>query len=1348
MQYGRVVGRALRGAWRRGGAVGVAVLATASMGTVAAGAADYVALGDSYSSGTGTRSYYEGCERSVYAYPYIIKDSLGSSFSFVACGGAKTQDVLNNQVSALSTGTEFATISIGGNDAGFSSVITECAKPVLPFTSNPCDPAVNTAQSYITNTLPGRLDLVYTQIRNRAPNAVVATLAYPRLFMGEDCNAGTFFSAAEMTRLNQTADMLASVSRAKAQQYGFTFVDPRAAFVGHAVCDDPEWLNGLSNPTSESYHPNRLGHSAFAGMVRAALLAAPEPGAPVGGVGRIAFSSDRGGNDDVYVMNADGNFPVNITNNAADDVDPAWSPDGTKVAFASNRDGDNEIYVTNGDGTGVVKLTSNSADDRDPAWSPNGDYLAFRSDRTGNNEIFRMTASGGSQTNLTNNSASDFAPDWSPDGAELVWQRFTSGSSAGQGNEVFKANADGQGQVNLTNNAASVNDGRPAWAPNGNTIAFHSNRDGDFEIFTMSSSGTSVAQRTANTALDQDPAYSPTGAQIAFQTTRDGHDEIYTMTSTGGSQANRSRTAGSDVGASWQADSTPPRTTVSAAPSGPTSTATPEFAFASNELGSTLQCRIDSGTYATCTSPYRPLPLADGEHTFTVRSIDPAGNVDGNPVSRTFVVDTTAPALTISCPPTVALNAAAAALVTASDLGTGLPDGEDPSGSYALDTSVPGAQSVVLDAVDLAGNRTTARCDYEVRYPDPGTPELRDGGTPNAGTFALGWTPSASADYPLAYALQRRDADDADFSDVEPALSEPARAFTDAEEGTWTFRVQGVDATHGVQTGWSGVSAPVVVDRTAPAAPSLTADRAPEHAGDGGWFRDTVTVTAADQGDPVLQDGSDPSGVDPETVAAPRTLTETAELSASVKDRAGNASPATTLRVQVDAQGPTLALDCPATATLLSDATVRVTAADGQSGLAQDPSGTVAVDTTQPGPQTIERTAVDRVGHERTERCTVDVRYPAPGTPELRGGATSPNAGTFTLGWSRSAPARYPLRYVVQRRDADDDSWHEVATGIEGDTYAFADPSAADEGTWTYRVRGVDGEHETPWSAVSAPVVVDRTAPASPTITPDRAPEHAGDGGWYRDAVTVTTADNGDPALRDGSAASGVDPASVAGPQELTSSATVRRSVRDRVGHESADTQLALQVDAQRPSLTLDCPASVTLGATARVTVTASDAESGLAQDPSGTVVLDTSTVGARVVERTATDRVGHVRTERCEVPVRYAYSGLLQPVNPDGSSVFKLGSTVPVKFDLADAAGKAITNAAATIELAKVSTAVDGTVIEEVVAATPTNGKAFVYTDGHYQYNLATKPLSTGTWQVRIALDDGAIHRTRISLR
>jgi hypothetical protein len=125
-----------------------------------------------------------------------------------------------------------------------------------------CDGKINTAQAYINNTLPSALSTLYSTIRAKAPNAKVVIVGYPRVFNGEDCNAGTWFSPSEETRLNQTADLLNSKLSAAAAAKGFAFANPTSRFVGHAVCDDVEWINGLSNPTSESYHPNRLGQSS------------------------------------------------------------------------------------------------------------------------------------------------------------------------------------------------------------------------------------------------------------------------------------------------------------------------------------------------------------------------------------------------------------------------------------------------------------------------------------------------------------------------------------------------------------------------------------------------------------------------------------------------------------------------------------------------------------------------------------------------------------------------------------------------------------------------------------------------------------------------------------------------------------------------------------------------------------------------------------------------------------------------------------------------------------------------------------------------------------------------------
>lgn len=221
----------------------------------------YVALGDSYASGVGTRSYIDdgtSCQRSTYAYPYRIAQARGYSLSFQACLGAKVADVTDQQLGALSAATSYVTISVGGNDAGFTSVLTECAKPAW---ASDCDSKIDGAVSHINDSLPSALSTLYAAIRSKASAAKVVVVGYPRIFNGEDCNAGTWFSPEEEARLNETADLLNATTQEQAAAQGFGFADPTSSFIGHAVCDTTEWINGLSDPVTESYHANRAGHS-------------------------------------------------------------------------------------------------------------------------------------------------------------------------------------------------------------------------------------------------------------------------------------------------------------------------------------------------------------------------------------------------------------------------------------------------------------------------------------------------------------------------------------------------------------------------------------------------------------------------------------------------------------------------------------------------------------------------------------------------------------------------------------------------------------------------------------------------------------------------------------------------------------------------------------------------------------------------------------------------------------------------------------------------------------------------------------------------------------------------------
>jgi len=132
--------------------------------------------------------------------------------------------------------------------------------------------AINEANSFIANKLPGLLDTTYNNIRSRATTAHVVVLGYPHLFTaeGKTCNVN-FLTSSNEKKLNETGDKLDGVIKARAAAHGFTFVDSRAAFLPHEVCSSEEWLNGQSNPLEESYHPNVKGQKEFSSEVEAVL---------------------------------------------------------------------------------------------------------------------------------------------------------------------------------------------------------------------------------------------------------------------------------------------------------------------------------------------------------------------------------------------------------------------------------------------------------------------------------------------------------------------------------------------------------------------------------------------------------------------------------------------------------------------------------------------------------------------------------------------------------------------------------------------------------------------------------------------------------------------------------------------------------------------------------------------------------------------------------------------------------------------------------------------------------------------------------------------------------------------
>jgi hypothetical protein len=275
-----------------------------------------------------------------------------------------------------------------------------------------------------------------------------------------------------------------------------------------------------------------------------------------------------------------------------------------------------------------------------------------------------------------------------------------------------------------------------------------------------------------------------------------------------------------------------------------------------------------------------------------------------------------------------------------------------------------------------------------------------------------------------------------------------------------------------------------------------------------------------------------------------------------------------------------------------------------------------------------------------------------PTVPVLSGGS-SPNKGSFQLSWRGPVPShpqsevantiKTSPTFEVQHRPSAGGEWTTVATGLSSPAYS---PSEEQEGTWNYRVRSKtvvpafkaepEAVYTTPYSDEISNIVVDRSGPNPPTATPDRAPDYAGGGGWYKDTVTVSFSDNGDPLLADGSPGTGTNPATLSGPQTFNTdgSHTASGTEADNVGNVSAPGTLTVQVDVSAPSLEVNCPSTAAVGSSASASIVASDGQSGLASDPSGSQPIDTSKAGSQSTDATATDNVGHSTTTSCTTEV------------------------------------------------------------------------------------------------------------------
>jgi len=288
-------------------------------------------------------------------------------------------------------------------------------------------------------------------------------------------------------------------------------------------------------------------------MLLAALLSgtslAAEP------AGRLLFVSNRSGNAQIHVMDADGANEHALTATPQENTEPAWSPDGRRIAFTSYRDGNAEIYVMDADGGRPRRLTDDALADDAPSWTPDG-RIVFRSMRSRWANIHVMNADGSGLRALTATPQDKGQPLPSPDGA---WIAYLGRGATGSANIFVLPSAGGEPR-NLTGSLSRQSKSSPVWSPDSRRIAYLEGKDLALNIKVIDVDGSHAASITDNVYTNAYPVWSPDGRRIAFVSSREGtrsemaRGEIYVMNADGSGATNLTRHADEDNYPAWAAD--------------------------------------------------------------------------------------------------------------------------------------------------------------------------------------------------------------------------------------------------------------------------------------------------------------------------------------------------------------------------------------------------------------------------------------------------------------------------------------------------------------------------------------------------------------------------------------------------------------------------------------------------------------------------------------------------------------------------------------------------------------------------------------------------------------------------